>query len=185
MVRLFGGARGEKITHVTGILLSVVAGLLALKFLSGYFILILCGFLAYDNYRRMSAPGSSGPIRKPPKNVKPLLKEAQAALEAEDWHEAARLAHIARDEGRLADKDLKQVWSLLTIATAQQGYFEEALSYARRAPDTPAVVEAQAWSLVNLERHQEALALLESPRGARLPEEVRQDVRQALTAPPV
>lgn len=184
MVRLFGGARGEKITHITGIVVSVVAGLLAYQFLSGYFALILCGFLAYDNYRRLSSPGASGPIRTPPKDIKPLLKEAQAAMQGEDWHEAARLAHVARDAGRLADKDLQKIWSILTIATAQQGDYEEALSYAKRAPDTPEVAEAQVWSLVNLERHQEAQALLEGPRGALLPEVVRQDVRQALTEGP-
>jgi stage IV sporulation protein FB len=184
MVRLFGGARGERVTHITGIALAVIAGLIAWKLVGGFFTLILCGFLAYENYQRLQSPGASGPIRRHNKEAGRLVQEAQAALKAEAWREAARLAHVARDEGNLNPAQLKEIWTILAIATAQQGEFEEALGYIQRAPDSPAVIEAELWSLIHLHRAQEARLLIQSPRGQKLPAAVHQDALQALTATP-
>ncbi len=180
MVRLFGGAKGEKITHYTGIGLSIIAALLAFKFFSGFFMALLCGFLAWENYKRLQS-GGSGPVRRVNKTSAKLVAQAQQALHNEDFREAARLTHLARDEkGRIPEKVMTQIWTILSIATAQQGDYEEALSYIKRAPASPEVIEAQAWCLTFLERRDEVQTLLDSDRGKILPTAVRNAVLQEI-----
>lgn len=77
--------------------------------------------------------------------VAELLEDARAAMLREDWREAARLCHQARAaSGALPKQQMDTVWTLLGLATARAGEHEEALSYLRRAPQTPQVTEAVA-----------------------------------------
>ncbi len=71
-----------------------------------------------------------------------LLEEAEEAMEAGDWREAARLAHHMRSVGSMPAKMLDEVWTILGIATMKMGEYDEALSYLKRAPQKRRVKQA-------------------------------------------
>ncbi len=172
-VRWLGARRGEQVTHILGIVLAVVAGIISYRLFSGFLMPMLCLFLGWENYSAMQRGSGSGPVRRRNKFADELYQKAQVALEAGDWREAARLGHQIRAENNVPDKLLDKVWELLSISTARQGEYEEALGYLKRAPRSPMVVETHIRSLATLGRSQDAQSMLASAEGQRLPEKTR------------
>lgn len=189
----FFGATGEKATHILGMILAVGGAFVYSRYLGGGMYMVFLGLmLAFDNYQRLrmiNAYGGSSPQRKQKKvakrnnqYVKELLEDARHNMTRGDWREGARLAHVAREESGLTDKQVLEIWSILTITAAQQGEYEEALSYAQHAPATAEVVEAEAISLVRLQRFERARELLGSKRGTELPRGTRADIEPEIAA---
>lgn len=158
LVRWLGGARGERIAHLTGVGVGVIAAAVGWNLLGSTFIAVGGLFLAYMNYQRLSDGGVSGPVRPRSTFAKGLLADAEAALAAGAWREAARLGHQIRSLTVLNDDVMRRTWEVLAVATARLGEPEEALGYARRAPDTPRVRLARARALLDLGRTEEARA---------------------------
>jgi Zn-dependent protease len=164
MVRWLGGARGERVAHATGLIVGLVASAIGWNVMHSTYITIGGLFLAYMNWQKLGDGSASGPIRPRFGFAKGLLAEAQAALAARNWREAARIAHQIRSLTALSDDLMRRTWEVLAVATSHLGEPNEALSYARRAPDTPAVRLARARALLELDRDAEARAELEALR---------------------
>ncbi len=171
-VRWLGARRGEQITHAIGTLLAACVVLCGLS--SGeFFITIICGFLGWENYQYWRSGRPSGPVRSKNLYASELLTQAQEALEDQDWREAARLSHQIRAMNNIPDRVLDKVWQILAIATVRQGDYQEALSYVKRAPINQEIAEVHFICLAKLGKKAEARALLQTPEGSRIAQEVR------------
>lgn len=175
-VKLLGARRGEQVTHIVGIALAIAGALAALQFTGGLLLPLLCGFLAWENINHLTSGRASGPVRTTNRFAQELYNKARKHLEEGDWREAARLGHQIRAESSVPDALLDKVWELLAIATTQLGDHEDALSFIRRAPRSPQVVESEIRCLAHLGRHREAREVMASPQAARLPEATRQQL---------
>lgn len=139
----------HRITHATGLVLAGAAVLWAAS-VQSFFLMVLAGLLAFNNWARLrSAPQVRGKV--PPREserARELYAEALEAMARHDWDEAARLGHLMRTEP-LSPRQLEQVWELLAVATTNKGDYEEARRYVERAPDTEPVRQArercEAW----------------------------------------
>lgn len=180
MVKLLGGAKGEKVTHGVGI---AIGGLAALGFgaLGAWLAAIVFGMLAWSNFQAMRSGRSSGPVRRQNKFAGELWRRAQEAMRREDYAEASRLAHQLRSESNLPNDILDKIWELLTVATTRMGDFALALSYANRAPQTSAVRRATIESLLGTGQVTEALQKLDEDRAHLAPQD--RDALEALLAP--
>lgn len=140
----------HKITHGLGLGLAGLGVVVGLSY-GFFFAAILAGLLAFENWRRLqAAPRVRGKVPTPTsKRAGELYEDAVEAMGRHDWAEAARLGHLMRDE-QLADKQLARMWELLTVATTNLEEWEEALRYAKRAPDTEPVRAAKARCLEKL-----------------------------------
>lgn len=129
----------------------VLAGIYAL-----YSRSMLLGFIIFsllmDNYQLLQsgAPlferASGRPIKRAMSPYgEELLAGAREAFAGRDWREAARLTHQLRaSKEPIPPKTMDELWQLLGLATMEQGEYEEALEWLRRAPKTARVEAAIA-----------------------------------------
>ena len=143
--------RAARVTTTVSIAVLIIAGIWAVT--SRSFILVyLVFFLIMENVRARQAGStlflhSSGrvAIKKMSDYGEELLEEARARFAEEDWREAARLCHQLRaSKEPISPKRLDEIWQILGLATLEQGDYEEALEWLRRAPKTPRIKAAIA-----------------------------------------
>ncbi len=181
-IRLLGPLNGERATHGLGILIGAVGVAVALS-MSSTLLAILCAFAIWENASPLISGRSSGPIRRTNPFAGELFTKAQAAMEEGRWRDAARYGHQLRAENNVPDTLLGRTWELLTVATANQGEHEEALSYARRAPQTPMIAETEVRCLAALGRAREARQLLAEGPASKLPERTRSALEALIATP--
>lgn len=136
-------ATAERITHGVSLVFAIGGALLGYALLDSLFVVILSGFLAYENITRMGSSSASGPIRSNHAFGDSLLKEAKTALQSGDYREAARLCHQIRADSSVSDNNMRVIWEILGVANVELGDYEEAAYWLKRAPDTPAVLAAR------------------------------------------
>mgnify|MGYP006291207155 CR=1 FL=1 len=128
---------------------AVVAGALAVAYFQSIFLAILAFFIVMDNLNKLQTGSrlverSSGRSTGPSDFQSDLLEEAAEALEAEDWEKAYRLCHQLRASGGgLGDKVMDEIWRILAISATEMEKYEEAESYAERAPDSSRIREVR------------------------------------------
>ena len=139
--------RAQSVALNVSIFIAIPVGILGYMMLKWLLIPLLFLFIIMDNINTLrsgqsllSRPGNRE--KKASSFHEELLREAEAALGAGDWREAARVAHHMRAVGSMPQKMLDRVWTILGVATAEMGDHDEALSYLERAPDSREVREA-------------------------------------------
>ena len=156
-VRRLRPVRGERITHLVGIATGLVAGYIGYTRMGSTFIAVGGGYLAWLNYEALGSQRATGPIRPRHDFAKGLLEQAETSLAAGDWAEAGRLGHQIRWLDNLSDDIILRVWGVLAMATGYGGGdAEEALRYARRAPEGVLARLATVRALCALGRRDEA-----------------------------
>lgn len=152
----------DRITHITGIALAIVAFLLFWLFIGGFLLLVLLifGMVAFQNVMALREDRGAGPVRRQSKHARSLLTEARAAFERRDWREAARLGHQIRAEPEVPERILSETFEIIALAHIFDGALDEGVRFARRAPPTSSVVSAWVQALVELDRLDEARAVL-------------------------
>lgn len=184
--KLFKPARGERITHIVSL---VVVGLIAASsylpglgglLFAGPFMLFILAMTAWQNVQALSDGNrSSAPPRDNP-FARELLAQAEAAYTAGDDDEAARLSHQLRSEAHVPPQLLARAWAILGVTATRKGNYKEALSYLKRAPDLPDVVEATAQCFYQLEMYDALEALVTTRAFSRLPSQTRETILDAL-----
>lgn len=125
-----------------------IYALMSKSFLLGYIVLSL--FI--ENYQllssgsRLYAQSSGRTARvKPSDFINELMTDARANFAEEDWREAARLCHQMRAaKDPIPAKMMNEIWQILGLATMEQGEYEEALEWLKRAPKNARVEAAIA-----------------------------------------
>lgn len=169
--------QAERLVHITAL---VVLGCVVM-FVGGgsmFFMLILIT-LAMQNISALQH-GSGTPVRSQNKRAAELFRNAVLAYEQGDDAEATRFCHQLRSENNVPPEVMKRTWALLGIATTRKGDYEEALSYLKRAPDAPEVVEATAQCFYQLEMFEALEALVQTRAFDRLPKDTRDAIVKAL-----
>lgn len=183
--KLFKPARGERITHIVSlaVVVLIAAGSYFLSFggyvMSGPFMLFILAMTAWQNVQALSER-SQQPVRRESPFARDLLAQAEAAYQAGNDDEAARLSHQLRGEGHVPPQLLARAWAILGVTATRKGNFQEALSYLRRAPDMPDVVEATAQCFYQLEMYEALEALVGTRAFTRLPNATRDAILAAL-----
>lgn len=144
--RFMDERKAQDLALKASVTVAIPLGILAIAY-QWFFGAIICFFIIMDNVNtlRSGARMIQRRAKKRASNfVKENLDEARAAFADEDWREAARLCHVVRAANDpIPDKQMDQIWEILGIATANQGEWDEALGWLKRAPDTAAVREAR------------------------------------------
>lgn len=179
--KLLKPARGERVTHILSI---VVIALVAVgtyyQGFGGPMLMLILALTAWQNVQALqNAPEAAAPRRDNP-HARELIERAERAYEAGDEDEAARLCHQLRAESHVPPQTLTRAWTILGITTTRKGDYNEALSYLRRAPDTPEVVEATAQCLYQLGDYEKLEELALSRGFSRLPQETRAEIMRVL-----
>jgi Zn-dependent protease len=183
--KLFKPARGERITHIVSLAMIglIAAGGYFLGFaqllLSGPFMLFILAMTAWQNVQALSDGNASAPRRDNP-FARELLTQAEAAYAAGNDDEAARLGHQLRSEAHVPPQLLARAWAILGVTATRKGNYKEALSYLKRAPDMPDVVEAMAQCFYQLEMYDALEALVSTRAFSRLPDQTRETILGAL-----
>lgn len=179
--KLLKPARGERLTHIVSIIVVVLVAVGTYFVFAGPLLMIILAMTAWQNVQALSANAatSSAPRRDNP-FARELLERAERAYETGDDDEAARLSHQLRAESNVPPQMLARAWSILGVTTTRKGDYEEALSYLRRAPDSPEVVEATAQCLYQLDMFEALEALVTTKAFGRLPSETRTAILEAL-----
>jgi stage IV sporulation protein FB len=184
--KLFKPARGERVTHIVSIVVVVLVALGTYLVNFGPMMMIILAMTAWQNFQALGATSASAAASSaaPPKDnafANELLERALRTYEqGTDDDEAARLCHQLRAEPQVPPAMLAKVWAILGVTTTRKGNYEEALSYLRRAPESPDVVEATAQCLYQLGMFESLEVLVNSKAFARLPNETRADIIGAL-----
>lgn len=178
MLKLAKPARAERIVHVTALVLLV--GLVYYMGQGNMFLMLIAITLGMQNITALQNGTSGTPVRSVNRHAVELFRNAVLAYERGDDAEAARLCHQLRSENNVPAEIVKRTWALLGITTTRKGNFEEALSYLRRAPDSPEVVEATAQCFYQLEMYEALEALVQTKAFERLPSETRDAIVKAL-----
>lgn len=141
--------RSQQITHLVGAVTGVAGAIFALS-IGFRFAAIIAALLVFENVRRLDLSAVKESVARSNKMtdqggvfIKALAADMEAALEAQDWREAVRLAHQLRDQADLPPKLLQRAWAVLVIANTEQGEYADALDYVPHAPKTPEVLAAQ------------------------------------------
>ena len=174
MLQITNPAQGERVTHLVGTAVGIGAVALAWFVMHSSFVAILAALLTFQNIRRLSEPGASGPIRSRNRLARELLKTAEVSFEEGDYVEAARLAQQARVETAEDTALLDRIWKILAVSAAHLGQYEDALSYIQRTRLEGIVYQAKVRCILSLERAEEAPALLDHPEAKDLPLGARQ-----------
>ena len=174
MLQITNPARGERVTHLVGTVVGLAGVALAYLVMDSKFVTIIAALLTFQNVRRLSESGASGPIRSRNRFARDLLKDADEAFESGDYEEAARLAQQARAETTDDSSLLDRIWKILAVSTTHLGRYEEALSYIHRTRLEGLVYQAKVRCILSLERATEAAALLAHPEAKDLPLGARQ-----------
>lgn len=173
----------DRVTHIAGIighsLLIILFWLLLADTGAAFLVLILFGFMIFQNVQALRSGNAAGPVRRTNQHAKSLLQEARDAFAAENWREAARLGHQIRAEPEVPDKTLLEVFEIIALAHIFDGKLEEGARFARRAPNKPQVVAAQVKALAALGKTDEARSVLKL-RGDKLPDDLRQELEREL-----
>lgn len=173
-------AMADKVTHwtaIVGMALLILAFWLLFAGGGGVFIvLLLFGFLIFQNVQALRAGASAGPIRRVNTHAKSLLANARKAFQQRNWAEAARIGHQIRHEPEISDRMLDEVFEIIALAHIMDGKLEEGVRFARRAPATPKVIEAQVKAQLHLGRTEDARRTL-MDRGAQLSFELQRELR--------
>ncbi|MFK7930995.1 MAG: site-2 protease family protein [Myxococcota bacterium] len=166
----------DKATHIAGIVGHTLLILAFWLVLNGgnaaFFVMILFGFMIFQNVQALRSGRAAGPIRRTNEHAKSLIQEARDAFKAENWREAARIGHQIRAEAGVPDKTLDEVFEIIALSHIFDGKLEEGARFARRAPNKPHIVAAQVQALIALDKADEARSVLKV-RGQNLPEDLR------------
>lgn len=182
--KAFKPARAERFTHMASIAVIAAVALATYFFPLSPMVMFILAFTAWQNFQALSATkASAAPVRDNP-FASELIDHAERAYERGDDDEAARLCHQLRAEGNVPARVLDRAWAILGITATRKGEYEEALSYLRRAPNTPDVVEAKAQCHYQLGMFDALEALVQTKEFMRLPNETRSDILQALAERP-
>jgi stage IV sporulation protein FB len=173
-------ARGERVTHIVSIacVALVAGGSYLVNF--GPMMMIILAMTAWQNFQALSATKTSAAPRKDNPFARELIDRAERAYESGDDDEAARLCHQLRAEGSVTPQLLARGWAILGVTATRRGDYQEALSYLRRAPDSPDVIEATAQCLYQLDMFEALEALVTTKAFARLPSDTRAEIMRAL-----
>lgn len=184
--RAFKPARAERVTHIVSIVVVLLVALASYKVnVGGPMLMFILAITAWQNYQALSlSTPASAPVRDNP-FAQELIEQAERAYEHGDDDEAARLGHQIRAEGSVPARILDRAWAILGVTATRKGEYEEALSYLRRAPNTPDVVEAKAQCHYQLGMFDALEALVHTKEFMRLPNDTRSDILQALAERPV
>lgn len=176
--RIWKPARGERITHIVSIAVVVLVAFGSYYFGGGRWLMIILALTAWQNVQALS---SNAPERtKENPHARELLTQAEAAYQRGNEDEAVRLCHQLRSESHVPTPLLARAWAILGISATRKEAYEEALSYLRRAPDVPDVVEARAQCFYHLGMLDALETLMGTGAFARLPSETRSAIEQAL-----
>ncbi len=179
-LKLFKPPTAERVTHITALVLIGVGVLLALQFSRSMFTFLILAMMGFQNLQALMAGNNGQPVRRDNPRAKDLLAQAERAYEAADDDFAARLCHQLRAESNLPPNVLARAWTILGVTTTRKGDYEEALSYLKRAPDSPEVVESLAQCLYQLDMRDELQALTEGKAFQRLPKDTQTQIKAAL-----
>ncbi|HEX5657028.1 MAG TPA: site-2 protease family protein [Polyangiales bacterium] len=183
--RAFKPVRAERVTHITSIVVVLLVALASYKInIGGPMIMFILAITAWQNYQALSVTKTaSAPARENP-FARELIDQAEQAYERGDDDAAARLCHQLRSEGAVPPRILDRAWAILGVTATRKGEYEEALSYLRRAPNTPDVVEAKAQCHYQLGMFDALEALVQTKEFLRLPNDTRSDILAALSEKP-
>ena len=157
--RVLDRPRAERVVHGTGLAFAVVWALAGWVLFHSLFLVIMGFFYAYENYTILSGTTRAPEARRVSPHLAGLLASARKAWADGDAKETARLCHNLRS-GKLPPVVQDEMFTLLVLATEAVGDPASALSWARLAPVSGPVVEAQLRALVGLDRKEEARNLL-------------------------
>jgi stage IV sporulation protein FB len=183
--KAFKPGRADRVTHIVSLVVVVVTALASYRVPEfGGMVMFILALTAFQNYQALAATKSaSAPARENP-FANELFEQAERAYERGDDDEAARLSHQLRAEGSVPARMLERAWSILGVTATRKGEYEEALSYLRRAPNTPDVVEAKAQCHYQLGMFDALEALVQTKEFLRLPNDTRSDILAALAEKP-
>lgn len=183
--KLFKPVRGERVTHIVSLAVVVLIAASSYFFsfagflLSGPFMLFILAMTAWQNVQALSESRPSTPRRDNP-FARELLTQAEAAYASGNDDEAARLSHQLRGEAQVPPQLLARAWAILGVTATRKGNYREALSYLKRAPDLPDVVEATAQCFYQLEMYDALEALVSTRAFLGLPSQTREVILGAL-----
>jgi Zn-dependent protease len=183
MLKLFNPVTAERITHITALVMILLFALGSYVMNYGMLMFFILALSAWQNVQALTQ-GSGQRVRRENPHAKELISAADAAFERGDDREAVRLCHQLRAENNLPPQVLARAWTILGIATTRKGDYEEALSYLKRAPEAPEVVEAKAQCFYQLDMFQELAELTETKPFERLPRDTREQILRALSEAP-
>ncbi len=183
--KAFKPARAERITHITSIVVVLLVALASYRTpIGGPMIMFILAITAWQNYQALNvSKTSSAPARDNP-FARELIDNAERAYERGEDEEASRLCHQLRAEGSVPPRILDRAWAILGICATRKGEYEEALSYLRRASNSPEVVEALAQCHYQLGMFDALEALVQTKEFLRLPSDTRSDILAALAEKP-
>jgi Zn-dependent protease len=180
--------RGERVTHIVSITVVVLiaVGTQVQPFASfipfgGPYTMIILAMMAFQNFQAMQASGGQAPVRRDNPFARELLAKADLAYQNGQDDEAARLCHQIKAESQVPPHVMARAWAMLGVTATRRGEYQEALSYLRRAPDLPDVVEALAQCFYQLEMFESLEALVSTRAFTKLPTETREAIMNALS----
>ena len=134
----------DKITHIVSIFVGV-AGVMWGYTNQYWFVVLLGGMLAYNNWEALSQLSLGHPSSRTTNNefAEVLSTDAEAAFAANDWQEAARLAHQLRDQANTPKTLQARAFELIVLSNVALGRWDEAAGFLDHAPDNAAIREAR------------------------------------------
>jgi Zn-dependent protease len=179
--KLLKPARGERFTHIVSIIVIVLVALGSyyVQF-AGPMMMIILAMTAFQNYQALSQNRQAEAPRRDNPFARELADRAERAYESGDDVEALRLAHQLRAESNVPPAVMARAWTILGVSTTRNGEYQEAVSYLKRAPETPEVVEARAQCFYQLGMNDELESLVTSKAFSRLPGDTRAEIMRAL-----
>jgi stage IV sporulation protein FB len=181
--KIWQPARGERITHIVSIVVVVLVAFWAFTTGYGLMMLFILAFTAWQNVQALSNGPSQPQVRDNPR-ARELWREAEAAHEAGRDDDAVRLCHQLRSEPNVPPAIMAKAWAVLGVSATRKHDYEEALSYLRRAPDQPDVVESTAQCFYQLGMFDALEALMGTRAFARLPSDTRDAIQRAVRDAP-
>lgn len=179
-LRLMKPRIAEKFVHGFAVIILVMAGLWGFR--SGQFLLGLVAiFLMMPNINILRGQASAGPIRRGKGDFRALLERAERSFAEGKFEEAARAGHLAKeDPAMLSRAEETRLFALLGFVETRLGRHESALSYLKRLPPEPMVIESIIECLYQLDRDEELDALLDSANFQRIPPARRVEILQVV-----
>ncbi len=178
LLRLMGASQAERVTHIVGTVLGIMACFFAFSVMDSRFMAIIAGFLTWQNIQRITNSSASGPIRSQNRHAKELLKQAKAAYAERDWAAAERLAHQAKAESVVDPSTVALIFEILGVSKAALGKYEDAWRFLQRAPMRGQVYLAKVECVLALGLSADAPPLLEAKGASQLPADVVSDLER-------
>jgi Zn-dependent protease len=178
--KIWKPARGERITHIISIVVVILVALASYAVGMGMMLMFILALTAFQNVQALSENGPTRAAQRDNPRVRELWKQTEAAYEAGREDEAIRLCHQLRSEAHVPAPIIARVWAILGVSATRKQSYEEALSYLKRAPDLPEVVEATAQCFYQLGMLDALEALVGTRAFGRLPKETRDAIQAAL-----